>query len=143
VDTGERREDPRRHTTRVAVEGGQVEGGTRDDVDGAPLIAHELERLTSVYREDHPGAEIRTTLQVASDVFTITSASSSPCAASLEPLTTAPATTEGTWCTGGAIQRWPTTSATPRGAGKLAGHRQLASGAVQELGISRFLQLII
>jgi hypothetical protein len=71
VDAGERQEIPRRHTTRVAAEGEAVEGGTRDDVEGAPLTAHELERLTSVYREDHPGAEIRTTLQVASDVFTL------------------------------------------------------------------------
>jgi hypothetical protein len=69
VDAGERREIPRRHTTRVVVEGG--EGGTQDDAVGAPLTAHELERLTSVYRKDHPGAEIRTTLQVATGVFTL------------------------------------------------------------------------
>jgi hypothetical protein len=71
VDAGERRKIPRRHTTRVAVEGGQVQGGTREDAEGAPLTAHELERLTSRYREDHPGAEIRATLQVATDVFTL------------------------------------------------------------------------
>jgi hypothetical protein len=71
VDAGKRRVIPRRHTTRVAVEGGSVEGGTRDDALGAPLTAHELERLTNVYRKDHPGAEIWTTLQVAIDVFTL------------------------------------------------------------------------
>jgi hypothetical protein len=71
VDAGKRRKTPCRHTTRVAVEGGSVKGGTRDDALGVPLTAHELECLTSVYREDHPGAEIRTTLQVATDVFTI------------------------------------------------------------------------
>jgi hypothetical protein len=71
VDAGECRETPCRHTTRVAVEGRAVEGGTLDDAEGAPLTGHELERLTSVYREDHPGAEIRATLQVATDVFTL------------------------------------------------------------------------
>jgi hypothetical protein len=68
VDAGECRETPRRHTTRVAVEERVVEGGTRDDAEGAPLTGHELER---VYRDDHPGAEIRATLQVATDVFTL------------------------------------------------------------------------
>jgi hypothetical protein len=61
VDARQRREIPRRHTTRLAVEGEAGEGGARDDALGAPLTAHELERLTSVYREDHPGAEIQIT----------------------------------------------------------------------------------
>jgi hypothetical protein len=71
VNAGERCKIPRRHTTRVPVEGRTGEGGARDEAVGAPLTAHELERLTSVYREDHPGAEIRTTLQVATNVFTL------------------------------------------------------------------------
>jgi hypothetical protein len=71
MDAGERREISRRHTTRVSVEGGSAEGGTRGDAEGATLTAHELERLTSRYMEDHPEAEIRTTLQVATDVFTL------------------------------------------------------------------------
>jgi hypothetical protein len=71
VNAGKRRKIPRRHTTRVPVEGGAGEGGARDKTVGAPMTAHELGRLTSVYREDHSGAGIRTTLQVATFVFTL------------------------------------------------------------------------
>jgi hypothetical protein len=74
-----------------------------------------------------------------SSLFTF--ASSSRCAVSWEPLTIATGTTGGTSCTGGAIPRWPTTSATPRGAGELASHRGLASDPVQDIRISRFLRL--
>jgi hypothetical protein len=144
VDAGKRCQIPRRHTTRVVAEGGSGEGGTRDDALGAPLTAHELERLTSVYREDHPGAEIRPLCRSPPTSSPFTSASSSRCAASLGPLTTAPATTEGTSCTSGAIRRWPTTSATPRGAGELAGVTvSLQAAWYRKLGISQNLRLYV
>jgi hypothetical protein len=139
VDAGERRKTPRRHTTRVAVEGRPVEGGTRDDAEGAPLTAHELERLTSVYREDHPGAEIWATLQVATNVFTLHFCIQQPMCRILRAAHNSDGNNGGIWCTGGAIPRWPTTSATPRGAGELA--EVTASLQAAWCGISQSLHI--